>query len=211
MIKMQVTYKNFDDEEVTDTLHFHLSVKELTKMEVSTEGGMYDKLQKLLKANKGGDILAVFEDIVGAAYGEREDNNPNSFLKSPKISEKFLNSLAYDALFSKLVQDPASMVTFINGLMPADLMNNPEVIKAVEAAQRGESAETILPAENVLPNLLTDEKLVVDTGLRHPKDSRGNVVPWAYRHPTDSELQKMPRLQLAEAMQRKGSDWTPKS
>lgn len=210
MIKIPITYKNLDDEEVTETLHFHLSMRELTEMEVRTEGGMYDKLQKLLKANKGGEILVVFQEIIGAAYGEREDNNPNSFLKSPQISARFLNSLAYDALFSKLVQEPDSMIKFINGLMPVELMQNPEVVKAVEAAQRGESADVNLPASDEGPALLTDKELQEDTGLKHPKDTKGNVVAWAYREPTDAEVRRMNRTQLLDITSRKSKGWTPK-
>ena len=210
MIKIPVTYTNFDGEEETKDLYFHMSMRELTQMELSTEGGMHDKLAQLLQTGKGLDILTFFEEMVGRAYGEREDNNPNSFLKSPQITSRFMNSPAYDALFADLIQNSATMITFINGLIPADLAKSAEVQAAMASVRNGETVELQLPADDEGPKLLTDEELAGVTGLAHPKDVRGKVLPWAYREPTQAEIQRMSRQQLAECMQRKGSGWMPR-
>lgn len=211
MIKKSITFENFEGDKVTEDHYFHLSMRELTQMELSTDGGMHDKLQAMLNSGNGSAILKIFEDLVSQAYGQREDNNPNSFLKSPEISERFMNSLAYDALFSSLMRDGNAMATFINGLIPADLQNMPEMKKAMEEARNTANGGTVnlsLPADDG-PLELTHDALVATSGLAHPNDPKGNVWPWAYREPTSSEIQRMNRQQLAEAMQRKSKGWTP--
>jgi hypothetical protein len=208
MIKVPVTYKNFDGEEVTETLHFHLSMRQLTQMEMSAEGGMHDRVQMMLNSGKGSDILAIFEDIVKRSYGEREDNNPNSFLQSEALSEKFINSMAYDAFFASLMGDGSAMIEFISGLLPENFMNLPEVQEAMAAARAGETIE--LPAADTGAKLLTDKELMDITFLDHPKDKEGNVLPWAYREPTNAELQRMNRMQLLEVTQRKSRGWVPR-
>lgn len=207
MIKIPVTYTNFDGEEVKQDLYFHMSMRELTEMELSVEGGMYDHLQKILKSNNGGQILGMFQDMVQKAYGEREDNNPNSFLKDPKRAEQFMNSLAYDALFSHLVSDPAAMIDFINGLIPEQLAKSPEVAAAKASIKAGETVQ--LPAKDEEPGLMTDDELAEKSGLAHPKDAKGEIVPWAFREPTNAELTRMNRQQMLECMQRKSNGWKP--
>jgi hypothetical protein len=219
MIKFQVVYDNPDGMTVTKDLWFHMSMRQLTQMEVEASQnsgtGLHDKLTQLVKAGSHAEMLTLFEDIIGRAYGEREDNNPDSFLKSEMITERFMSSMAYDALFTKLVTNPAEMLRFINGLIPKELLAAVEAQGGAEAvianAGKGGNVDLSLPAEDTGPKLLTDEELTAATGLSYPKDGKDNVVPWAYREPTDAEVRRMSHLQLLDITQRKGKGWEPKS
>jgi hypothetical protein len=210
MIKITVKYDNLDDEEVTRDLYFHMSMRQLTELEVGSNGGLYARLLALVQSENKGQMLQLFEEIVGLAYGERQDNNPDDFLKNKAVTERFLSSLAYDALFSKLVSDETEMINFINGLVPKELMAQVEAQGGADAVL-AKAGNVELPAEDTGPKLLTDEELKAATGLSYPKDSKDNVVPWAYREPTDSEVRRMSRVQLLDITQRKSKGWVPKS
>lgn len=206
MIKINVTYENPDGKEVSKDLYFHMSMRQLTKMEVQANGGLHDMLQKLVASENKGEMLALFEDIIGKAYGEREENDPDSFLQTPRITEKFMGSMAYDALFTKLVTSPAEMIKFINGLIPKELMSAVEAQGGLEEIME----KANLPAEDSGPKLLTYEELVEATGLKHPKDDKGNLLPWAKREATTQEQMRMTKHQLLDCMQRKTNGWTPR-
>lgn len=47
------------------------------------------------------------------------------------------------------------------------------------------------------------------SGLQHPRNGRGNLVPWAFREPNSTELISMNSEQMADVYSRKSSGWSP--
>ena len=207
MIKKDITFEDFDGNSVTETHYFHLTKQELLSLEMNEDGGLGTKLEEVIKSGNGAEIIKTFRWIVGEAYGQRDPANPVKFFKSKKLTEDFLGSLAFDKLFSELMSDEMACAEFVNGIVPKDLASTPEMIQAMTDAG--------LPA----PRTLTDVKLdsvsigpIPDSasGLSSPRDHKGELLPWAFRHPTDKELTTMTRPQLLEAMRRKSSStWKP--
>lgn len=212
MIKKSIKFTDFDGNEVVEDHYFHLSMKELTHMELGPDGGMYDKLTAILESGNGGKIIGAFEDIIRRAYGQREDNRPTHFLKTDEIADSFMNSLAYDALFSELLQDSTAMGEFINGLIPSELMNSAEMKKAMAEAQQQQgrtiASVNLERAEISVPEL-TREQIDAATGLNLPRDKDHKLVPWANRPPTPKEQTEMTKAQLVDCMRRQQSDWKP--
>lgn len=127
MLKKTLTYKNFNDVEVTKTFLFNLTEAEIMEMQLSTEGGLDVLIQKIVDAKDTPSIIKVFKDLILKAYGEL-DADGEVFMKSKEISAKFACTQAYSILFTELATDPDKAAEFINGIVPKNI-NAPQVAK----------------------------------------------------------------------------------
>lgn len=119
MLKKTITYQDLDGNPITEDFWFHLSMAEVSKMELGTEGGFAEKLQALIKAANGKEIIEQFEAIILGAYGERSADN-KSFIKNPQVREAFSQTDAYSVLFMELVADPGAATEFVKGILPRE-------------------------------------------------------------------------------------------
>lgn len=128
MLKKTITFEDFDGEMKSEVHYFNLTKSELIEMEVNGEGGSL--AQELKNAGKGDakQIMRMFKMIIGKSYGIREDGK---FRKSQEISDEFMTSLAYDALFTECLTDAKKSADFVNGLIPRDLL---ELVQETEVA-----------------------------------------------------------------------------
>lgn len=131
MIKRTITYKNFNDEEVTEDLYFHLSETELIKLESTIPGGLSGQFQKLVAAEDGKTIMEVMENMILLAYGKRSEDGRH-FVKNAQIKEDFASSGAYNALFMQLVTDANFAAEFGSGILPKELMEEAQKTAAGE-------------------------------------------------------------------------------
>lgn len=122
MLKREVTYVNFDGVEITETVYFNLSKSELLMWESSEEGGLSNRLKKILDKKSGKDIMKTFHDTLLKAYGEKSDDG-RRFMKSDELSKAFSETPAFDIIFNELLSDPEKALQFIKALMPEDIMN----------------------------------------------------------------------------------------
>lgn len=121
MLKKTVTYKDFNDEEVTEELFFHLSKAELIELEMSHSGGLSEALKRIIAAEDGKAIIAEFKNIILGAYGKKSPDG-RRFIKNQAIREEFESSEAYSTLFMELVTDTQAAIDFINGIVPRDMV-----------------------------------------------------------------------------------------
>jgi hypothetical protein len=122
MLKLPITYTNFDDEEVTDTYWFNITKSEFIEFEVSYEGGFVQAMNKIIETNDKKAIIAEFKKIILWSYGEKSADGKR-FVKSEELSRDFSQTLAYDALFVKLSTDDGYAAMFINGIVPKDMLD----------------------------------------------------------------------------------------
>ena len=124
-----VIFENFNGIEVTVDHYFNLSKTELTKMQVGTEGGLNELLQKIVKAKDAKAIMNTIDEIIMKAYGVKSDDGMY-LIKNDDVREKFKCSPAYDVVFYELVTDDEKAADFIKKILPKDLvtkaMENPE-------------------------------------------------------------------------------------
>lgn len=130
MFKRDVTYEDFDGEEVTETFYFNLSKRELIQLEVEYKEGLRDALQRIVKSNDNKTLVAEFQKIVLLAYGIKSDDG-RRFIKNDTIREEFSQTAAYDSLFMDLAMNDTAAAAFINGIVPKDLAA--EVEKATDS------------------------------------------------------------------------------
>lgn len=207
MIKKTIIFDDFEGKQVSEDHYFHLSMNELLE---GSDGELMKKLREMDDPKaKTADILKNFSALIIQGWGERNPDKPTSFVKSPEAQKDFANSLAYDELLGQLILGGGeAVIEFITGMVPKDIMKNPDVQKAMAkanelAASIGSDAEetphiTLLPAD--------EDRL---SGLAIPRDAEGKLVPWALRKPTHDEMKKMDQAQLLDAMRRTNDDWIP--
>ena len=116
MQKLTVTYENFDGENVTEDLYFHLNIKELQEME-NWDPSLTERIAKLTKTEDGKDAFNLMRDIIETAYGERASDGKR-FLKSPEIRNMFTEGLAYDEVIIQFLDGTTDLAKFIEGLLP---------------------------------------------------------------------------------------------
>lgn len=120
MIKQDITYTNFEGEQETETLYFHLNKVELMEMQVSEKRGLAQYITDIQKAENNKEIFRLFKEIVLRAYGERSGDG-KKFIKNERLREEFEGSLAYEELMVKLVTEADFAAKFVNGIMPAGM------------------------------------------------------------------------------------------
>ena len=120
MIKKTITYTDYNDVERTEDFYFNLSKAELIEMEATTNGGLSEKIKKIVAANDTSAILKEFKDLVLKAYGEKSEDGKR-FIKNDEIREAFSQTEAYSIIFMELATDEAAAAAFVNGIVPADV------------------------------------------------------------------------------------------
>ena len=116
MQKITVTYENFDGENVTEDLYFHLNIKELQEME-NWDPSLTERIAKLTKTEDGKEAFELMRDIIEAAYGERSEDGKR-FVKNPEVLKNFTEGLAYDEVIIQFLDGTTDLAKFIEGLLP---------------------------------------------------------------------------------------------
>ena len=118
-------YTDFNGVEREENIRFHLTKAEIYEMELTTEGGLAELINRIVKANDSVEIIKIFKEIILKSYGEmspdgkyflKEDENGNP------LSRKFAQTEAYSMLFTELATDDKAASEFINGIMPRELI-----------------------------------------------------------------------------------------
>ena len=117
MLKKTITYKDYDGVERTEDFYFNLSQTEITQLELGIEGGLVNKINKIVAAQDGAEIMRLFQEIILMAYGEKTPDG-KYFQKTPEISQRFSWTPAYDQLFVLLSTNAEEAAKFIIGIVP---------------------------------------------------------------------------------------------
>lgn len=120
MLKKTIKYTDFDGVEREEDFYFNFTKAELTKMDLTTSGGMEKFVNKMIGAKDIASLTNLFTDIILKSYGEKSDDGKH-FRKSKEISDDFANSEAFSVLFMELLQNENTVKEFITGILPADL------------------------------------------------------------------------------------------
>jgi hypothetical protein len=141
MLRRSVTYKDFNDEEVTDTLYFNLSKSELVDLEVKYEGGFKRMIEKIIESRSRKEIVELLKDIIKMSYGEKTPDGKSFYKKQGDVvlSDAFIQTAAYDQLFFEMIEDSDVGAAFIIGILPPEYQG--------EAAKAGQAAAAELAAK----------------------------------------------------------------
>lgn len=120
MLKKTVTYIDFNDVERTEDFYFNLTEAEITDMNLDENGGLAEKLQKIVDSKDVKTIKDYFKWIVLKAYGEKSEDG-RRFMKSEEITKAFEETQAYSDIWMELATNDSAAADFVNGIMPRSL------------------------------------------------------------------------------------------
>lgn len=129
MYKRTINFTNFNGEPDKETLYFNLTRTELIELEVGLGDGLMTHLQKIMKSEDNKEILEAFKMIVKSAYGKKSEDG-RRFIKNDEIWLEFTESPLYDEWFVILLTEPKAGAEFINGIMPENMDEMAETMKA---------------------------------------------------------------------------------
>lgn len=129
MLKKTITYTDYNGVERKENFYFNLTKAEIMEMELGTEGGLTEMVQKVIDTQDIPQLVKIFKDLVLKAYGEKSPDG-RRFIKSNEIKESFAQTEAYSELFMELATDADAAATFVNGIIPANIDEHFESIPA---------------------------------------------------------------------------------
>jgi len=120
MFKTEVTYTNFLDQEVTETLRFNLREDEL--LDLVNEDPTFDSgfLAYISQQQDFQKMMKVVRRLISLSYGEVSEDG-RSFRKSEQRALDFLQSSAYTTFMDKILSDNTgkTFLDFLVGVFPA--------------------------------------------------------------------------------------------
>lgn len=120
MLKRDITYEDFDGQQVTETFYFNISKTELVEMEVEYSEGFSSMIQGIIKSEDNKALFGEFKKLVLAAYGTKSEDGKR-FIKSDKLKEEFSQTAAFDALIMDLASNEGVAAAFVTGVFPRDV------------------------------------------------------------------------------------------
>ena len=120
MIKKTVTYKDLNGKERTETFYFHYFESEIMDMEMSAEGGLAERIQRIIDAKDQASLLKVIKKFVFDAYGIKSDDG-RRFIKSQEVKDAFVECPAYSKIYMELLTNDELAAEFVNKVVPEDM------------------------------------------------------------------------------------------
>lgn len=118
MLSLEISYTDFNDEVQNERCYFHLSVAELTELQVSHEEGYDAYLTSLIESGDAAKIFVEVKNLIAKSYGVKSEDGKR-FTKSQELSDEFMSSPAFDSLLLKMMQDQDYVTSFIQGIIPS--------------------------------------------------------------------------------------------
>ena len=132
MFGKKIKYTNYNGEERERTFWFHLSKAELLEMELTTNGGYENFINRIIETRDNKELVRIFKDLIHKSYGVKSDDG-EMFIKNEQVLNEFIQTEAYSEFYIELATNADAAVEFINGIMPqalmAEVQNDPEYQK----------------------------------------------------------------------------------
>lgn len=123
MITKTITYNDYNGNERTEDFLFNLTAAELMEMEMSVDGGLAEKIDRITKTQKAPELIKIFKDLINRSYGEKSDDG-RRFVKvndaGVPLYIGFTQTEAYSQLFMELATNAEKTAEFVNGIIPTD-------------------------------------------------------------------------------------------
>lgn len=180
MLKKTISFKDYNGKDCVEEHYFNLTLSELAKAEINetltvngeVTGGFREKMEKIVASGRGRDIMEAMEDIVRMTYGVRVDDS--KFKKTDELTEDFMQTLAYDALFMELVTDADAASAFIRGTVPAEISAKMDEQKIQDKPNRPYPTAPVKP-QSTIDDVIPDP-FIPDVSSVVPSESR-EIVP----------------------------------
>lgn len=215
MLKQVVTYTDFNDQQQTKELYFHISKARVLDNLVLIEefqtlaNGLSGPERELTTEEKQ-NIIRLVKAFMKLSYGVRSADG-QSFRQRDELWEEFADSAAYDEFLVSLFLTPAKSMEFVMGVIPPEFRSQvaeqiQEQTAETEKVQPDFPLEYFGTPEHVrtlvpTPEVPSEPWIVAPM----PEENQDDVPPWIRedREPTQKELTSMSQPQLLEVYRRK--------
>jgi hypothetical protein len=119
MIKKTIAYTDYNGVDRKEDFYFNLSKAEVMEMEMSTQGGLAEMIQRIVAAQDQTAIIKIFKDLIIKAYGVKSPDG-KKFIKNQEVVDDFIQTEAFSELFMELATDATAAAEFVNGIIPAN-------------------------------------------------------------------------------------------
>lgn len=136
MIKKTVSYEDFDGNVRNEELYFNLTKFEATQFALDLPAEIADEIKqdnidpnnlesiaKIMEKLGPKGIIGFIRQLVMKSYGVKSEDG-RRFEKSEKLSEEFSQTMAFDNLMMELLTNDEEASKFVNGILPASLLND---------------------------------------------------------------------------------------
>lgn len=191
MLKKTITYKDYNGNEQTETLYFHLNKTDVVELIwlLPKLQAWQDKVrgpERMLTMEETLQFYEIMKTLVEASYGERSEDG-REFAKSKELFAKFRQRAAYDAFVMSLFENPLEGIDFMVNVWPDDL-----VAYSPEAKEAMEKAMAIVHLPESVP------------------EPAPPVPAKKFEDYTDAELTSMPQAEFEALLPASMHDWTRK-
>ena len=121
MLKKTITYTDFNGQTRTEDFYFNLSKSEIILLETTTPGGYTAMLQRIVDSKDNIELMKVFTDLIKRSYGVKSEDGKR-FVKSEQALEDFVNSAAFDEMFTEFFTSDTAAAEFAKGILPKDAL-----------------------------------------------------------------------------------------
>ncbi len=184
MYKKTVTYKDFNDQTVTEDLYFNLNKDNLIKL-LQDDPTFADDLKAAFDREDGPAVFAGIRVLILKSYGIKSADG-KSFSKKVNgvpLEDTFEDTAAYSAVMDEFLDNLDNGAEFFMGIFPQDLMAQAQA----EMAKTGKDVNQLeLPSETVITDG-TGSVISLDTG-----ESEFPVDPPTIVEPTPAETTATP-------------------
>ena len=162
MIKKTINYIDIDGNKAQEDVYFHLYKSELVSLVSEGYVDKADKLQKTvaeLVAEKRDEndpayyavlreYTTMIKEIVNIGYGKRivDEDGKSHFVKNDKLRWFFIGSDVYNALIDELMYDGDAAAEFVQGMFPAEIVNEIKKEQELKQVQQPAMAPISVPA-----------------------------------------------------------------
>lgn len=122
MFKKEVTYTNFEDQEITETCWFSLSEADILELQLAPKEGLQEYMEHIMAEidDHRTEVLAFIKQVLLKAYGvRREIGGKAIFTKTADDLLIFQYSGAFDAVYTELLKHPEEIYTFMRLAAPS--------------------------------------------------------------------------------------------
>jgi hypothetical protein len=182
-----ITYKNLDDQEVTEEFWFNISKTEVAERHLANGPDYARMLEGLTMERDGEKIVKLFKDLLSSSVGRREGS---LFIKDDDARNRFMFSGAYDAFFMELLTSPDSGARELAAIFPKEAQSQAldELRKRglnVDAPViEGVAGDAVVQATKPQPVLQTPEQLRAAHQVTDTQAATDRMVETLKQEPT---------------------------
>lgn len=144
MLKQDIKFVDYNNNERTITEYFHLNEAEIVDLQAKSVNGIQEEMQDAILSNDASRVLDFIKMLVHKSYGKKSQDGVN-FDKSDEILNKFITSAYYSDFLLGLIEDNGLKgQQFVQGIMPAKLVER--AMAQVQGQNGGEVDRTVYGA-----------------------------------------------------------------